>query len=88
MGPPWPILSTVHPLQGPSSPRPILSTVVVEMLDPKNPHPGVFWLEEGVDGLGDEAVNRRRAFAMHCDGVAHMKAQGHNALRRDALAKG
>ena len=31
-----------------------LATVVVEMLDPKNPHPGVFWLEEGVDGLGDE----------------------------------
>ena len=31
-----------------------LATVVVEMLDPKNPHPGVFWLEEGIDGLGDE----------------------------------
>ena len=33
-----------------------LATVVVEMLDPKNPHPGVFWLEEGVDGLGDEQM--------------------------------
>ncbi len=47
-----------------------LSTVVVEVLDPKHPHPRVPWLEEGVDGLCDEAVNRGAASGMRRDVVA------------------